>query len=808
MNLHSASARKDLQLELEEQSIQMGIARYREALAKEGHTAVPAGMQLIKALMRPLEQAIKDWLEVTGKGLAARSASMYHFVNQLDPAVTAWVTGQTVMGTLHELPSLARVATALAMSVEAAVNFDAIMAKEPALAKKLAKKLEGSKHLRNRALLVRRGGVLADVMVVQWDDTTRVRLGTLLVQLLVDSTGLVALEVIPGPRGTTRMVVRPTESCRRWLEESHARCELLQPMRMPMVSPPRAWTTPFNGGYLTHRLRQPLIKTRNRAYLTEMKGYDMPWVYAAVNTLQATSWAVNPGIYEVVKQLWEASSDLGNLPSREDTPLPGKVWAAGEQPEPDALQAWKVQAAITYEGNSKMLSRRLQMAQKLWVAEQMLERGNRFHYVYNLDWRGRMYPVGASLTPQGDDVSKAMLHFAQSSPLGNDGAYWLAVHGANTFGVDKVAFEERIRWVQDNEDMILAVGADPYVNRAWADADSPYCFLAFCMEWTRLQQWAQRGLEQADFPSTLAVAFDGSCNGLQNFSAMLRDPVGGAATGLIPSEKPADIYSEVARACQAVIDGRALAGGEDAEVAQRWAGRMTRKLAKRNTMTVPYGVTARGMRDQLFKELADSAPEHRSADAGFLASCNYEAIGTVVVAARLAMDWLKEAAKVAASANKPVRWTTPAGLLVLQDYRKELGDEVDFTCLGRRFRVLLVRDGDELAPRKQAMGISPNFVHSLDAAHLMRTVLFCTGEGITDFAMIHDSYGCHAGKAQALRDCLRDAFAEQYSLPVLESFRDELAAQLPPEVAAELPPLPQRGTLDLELVRQSEYFFA
>lgn len=90
----------------------------------------------------------------------------------------------------------------------------------------------------------------------------------------------------------------------------------------------------------------------------------------------------------------------------------------------------------------------------------------------------------------------------------------------------------------------------------------------------------------------------------------------------------------------------------------------------------------------------------------------------------------------------------------------------------------------------------------------MRTVLFCAQEGVEDFAMIHDSFGCHAGKATALRDALREAFVQQYSEPVLERFRDELAEQLPPELREKLPPLPEMGTLDLEAVRQSEYFFA
>jgi DNA-directed RNA polymerase len=145
---------------------------------------------------------------------------------------------------------------------------------------------------------------------------------------------------------------------------------------------------------------------------------------------------------------------------------------------------------------------------------------------------------------------------------------------------------------------------------------------------------------------------------------------------------------------------------------------------------------------------------------------------------------------------------------VLQSYRIPVGQTVDFDVLGRRYQLMLQKTGDKLDTRKQAAGISPNFVHSLDAAHLMRTVLHCVADGMTDFAMIHDSYGCPAGQAGLLRDNLRAAFVEQYSEPVLANFREELVKQLPPELADEIPPLPPMGTLELAGVLQSEYFFA
>lgn len=809
MNTSSTFAAQDRtasQYELEDLAIEMGIARYREALAKEGSGTLPPGQQLMKAALEPMMARLTQWLAETKEGLASRSAGVYYFLEGLDVDAVAWVTAQTCISRLHERPSIPTVANNIAMRLEQTINIDAILAQNKALGAKVASKVARQNSQSKRMVFIRNGAEFVDAKIVQWDDTTRIRLGALLIEMFIQSTGLVTIEIVQKGKALRRQFLRPTESCTKWLEESHARCELLTPVRLPMVCRPRTWDTPFNGGYLTHDLRRPLVKTRNKGYLQTLREWDMPWVYASVNALQETAWAINGPIYDVVKGLWESNRTDGGIPARTSLPMPTKPWHEDDTPAPDTLHAWKVGAAKAHEANAKQESKRLQLVQKLWTADKMMEYGNHFHYAYNLDWRGRIYPVASSLTPQGDDASKALLRFSAGVPLGADGAYWLAIHGANTFGVDKVSFEDRIQWVEDHTDQIIAAANDPCNGMMWwCEADAPLTFLAFCMEFTKLQAHVNAGHDTDTFISHLPVAFDGACNGLQNFSAMLRDPVGGAATGLVPGVKPADIYSEVARATQALIDQDAAKGHD---VAPRWVGKMTRKLAKRNTMTVPYGVTKRGMRDQLFSELTESQGKDRAADAEYLAECNHMAIGDVVVAARLAMDWLREAAKVAASNKLPVRWTTPSGYLAVQDYREEVGERLDFTVLGKNYRLTINRTGDQLNTRKQALGISPNFVHSLDAAHLMRTVLFCVEDGLKDFAMIHDSYGCHAGHATTLRDNLRQAFVDQYNQPVLEAFRNELLEQLPPELQEMLPPLPPMGSLDLEQVKQSEYFFA
>ena len=47
------------------------------------------------------------------------------------------------------------------------------------------------------------------------------------------------------------------------------------------------------------------------------------------------------------------------------------------------------------------------------------------------------------------------------------GLYWIKVHVANLFDQDKLSFDERVKWVDDNMAMLQRINDDPYDNREW-----------------------------------------------------------------------------------------------------------------------------------------------------------------------------------------------------------------------------------------------------------------------------------------------------------------------------------------------------
>jgi DNA-directed RNA polymerase len=162
-----------------------------------------------------------------------------------------------------------------------------------------------------------------------------------------------------------------------------------------------------------------------------------------------------------------------------------------------------------------------------------------------------MYAMPQYLNPQGSDLAKSLLTFAEGKPLGQTGVYWLAVHIANTFGFDKVQPRRAGEWTlrtptascQDGE----RPARRPLVDRGRQALPIP----------RRLHRVDRDAVGAGEsYVCSLPIMVDGSCNGLQHFSAMLRDEVCGRHVNLIPGEKPSDIYAAVAEQVMKLRDRR------------------------------------------------------------------------------------------------------------------------------------------------------------------------------------------------------------------------------------------------------------
>jgi DNA-directed RNA polymerase len=645
-----------------------------------------------------------------------------------------------------------------------------------------------------------------------WSQEERHRVGAILIELFHRAAGLVVVEQVRIRDGKTDNVVRLTEIARAWIEATNAQRELLCPRYLPCVIPPRPWTGLRGGGYYTDHLFRPLPLVKKHS-VRHLKGVALGKVLAAVNTIQATPWRVNRRVLEVVRPFWDEGLSAAGLPAREPTPLPPKPEdiATNEQ----ARKTWSRAAARVHEENAKTLSERLQVAQALYVAD-LLQDDAAIYFPYQLDFRGRVYAVPRGLQPQGSDLERGLLTFAQGKRLGTqEAADWLAFHGANLWGLDKMGFDHRLSWHPFAEDDVKAVARDALAHRWWMEAEKPWQFLAWCFEWAGY-------LEQGEeFVSHLPVMVDGSCNGLQHYAAMLRDPVGGAAVNLLPPgdgayDEPADIYQAVAD----LVTGKLEQSSDP--LAKSWLdiGIVDRKVTKQPVMTLVYGSTQYACRkhvqEVVRKKWANGATNPFSPDEvreaiTFLAKIVRSSIGEVVVAALPAMDWLRKVTALVVDEGHDPTWTAPSGFKVRQRYQKKDVRRVRTKLYGEViFETDLAHDTGTPNRSKHRNSLPPHFIHSLDAATLVETVKLAAVPGgrITCYSMIHDAFGTHAADMEALGHALRHAFVGIYLRhDVLQEFLDAILPLIPEDRRGDVPPLPSRGSLDITAVLRSPYFF-
>lgn len=807
------SSALDRELALEEEAIHAGIAAYRNTttrLEQQGLTTLTNyGQKLVQRSIEPMVDGIVKFITDTYTSVGRHHLAA-KYIEMLEPEVSAFITARSLLDSICKQWSYQNAAISVARSFEEELKFRSFETQNKALFDAVIRNLKHHPmgyQARVKRTMLSHTMKKFNISWAKWEQTDKLHLGCKLIDLFIENVGLVELAE-KGAEGRLRkrslIYLKPTEELSNWIMQYKEASELFTPKHLPMVCPPKPWVSPEEGGYFHKRLQCKLVKVPSKGYQKELRFLDMPVVYDAVNALQATPWKVNAGMHTVVKELWEAGLEVKGFPARLDIPLPAKP--SDSDTNKEAYYRWKKNAGNIFRANLKAGCKRIQTAKILMLADKFLPEPA-IWFPVSLDFRGRMYSIPPYLNPQSSDLAKSLLTFSEGKPLGKDGVFWLFVHAANCFGYDKCSLQERYDWTQQNLARIESSANDPLEDRWWMDADKPFQFFAAAIE---VLGYLQDGGES--YVCSLPIMVDGSCNGLQHFSAMLRDEVCGASVNLIPSDTPADIYQVVADAVTVK-----LLDVTDSELAKQWLiFGINRKLCKRPVMVLPYGGSQQAVRQyvkDVVEERIESGGTHPFGDslgraASYLSGIIWNTMKEVVWGPRLAMDWLQKSARVLAKRGEMLNWITPTGFWVQQSYpcmkrrrvETKIGDSVVFLTIKQELK-------DKLDSRKQAQAISPNFVHSLDASALALTIVKSRDLGVQQFSAIHDSYGTVAADMPVLLDTLRECFVRMYEQhDVLAEFEERVRPYLGKD--DQLPARPNMGTLLLSGILQSDFFFA
>ena len=600
----------------------------------------------------------------------------------------------------------------------------------------------------------------------------------------------------------------------------------------PMVIQPKLWEegAMFDGGYLTGSYG--VIKKTTHEDVKHMFASNRNWkkVLDSVNVLQCTKWRVNKKVLEAM--LWAYRTiphdQIDGFAPAQEIPLPMKPHGYDDMdPDSPESKAYRGECFSVHKARYRQTSKRMAVASTIAIAEEFKE-FDAFYFPHSMDNRGRVYPVPIFFQPQSAEYGKALMEFSEGKKFTSENQKdWLKIHGANTAGNDKLSLKDRVKWTNDHHDMIMSIAEDYQGNREWMSVDSPFSFLAFCFEYHGM-------MTDPDFETHLPIHVDGTCSGLQHYSAMLRDPVGAKAVNLSDSNERADIYQLVAERTVVLLSEM-----HDPEKDRFWLEyhrehKIDRKLTKRSTMTKPYAATLNSSKayiedavmtkignDYFLQKLGIDKTILFTTKAQYmahLAKTVERAIGDTVVKAMDAMKWLKKVGgkystyKNQTMGNDPIKdhlltWVTPDGFVCRQNRENTKKKRVDYTFNGVRRQSWLRIPNGQFDGQKMGTCFAPNFIHSYDATHLRMILLAAKSEGMDSFGFIHDSFSTHATQMPRFTEIVREAFVDLYgnSKP-LQSLYDGLPEEV--KILEEIACVPSEGSFDISIVRNSEYAFS
>ena len=780
-------------------------------IEREDESVTSYGKVLVANLIRPYAEAINEWVAQASSNVHSKTPIALQKISQIeDPKITALIALKHIMNTITTTKNLTATAIKLGGRIETEISLKNFKNLNPELYAVVKKDLD--KRSFNYAYKRRKYREVAKkdevVSWEEWSTTERLHTGMQLITLMVESVGLIEIGTDQHKHKTFK-VIRQTAFTKKWIQDRNSFNELLNPEYLPMVLAPKSVVDgQVQGhGYWTSEMPElDLVKQRGKKFTNELENHDMPEVTSAVNLMQSTAYRINTFILGVMQNAWDKSLSIGGMPPIENLDIPQKPHDIDTNKE--ALFEYKKACVIVHTENNRMSSKRMLYAKIINLAEQFKEYVT-MYFPIQLDFRGRAYCVPAFLNYQSINGAKALLNFSQGKAITkeNRGVFWLSVHGANMWGNDKVSFEDREKWTYDNADWIKACAEDPIGNRQWEDADNAFQFLAFCDEWNRYTK------EGDGFISHIPVNVDGSCNGLQIYSLLLKDKVAGSLVNCVPNDVPQDIYGLVKNE---VVKNAEQKSAEGEELATKWLDYgVKRSTCKRPVMTLTYGSTRYACTDFVVEDLTkrkDKGEMHPFDDlfkpSTYLSKLIWQSIGENLKSAKEGMRYLQDIAKVVAKEGVPIHWVTPVGFPVYQYYPEMKSRRVETHLMGQVIQSTIREAKPETDKMKQRNSCPANYVHSLDSACMIRTVNIAREKGIENFCNVHDSFATHACDIDKLNESIREAFVSIFSKDLLSDFKAKVSETLSDEAIAELPDRPKDGELDLDLLHKCKYFFA
>jgi DNA-directed RNA polymerase len=419
----------------------------------------------------------------------------------------------------------------------------------------------------------------------------------------------------------------------------------------------------------------------------------------------------------------------------------------------------------------------------LQIAELYLE--HNFYLPTFADFRGRIYTFSPYLSYQGNDLSRALLLFAEGDKnLSSEGFTYMKIYFSNLGGKDKDSWNDKILWAENNVSKIfsnfLSQKGDcsaPALRDMFTTLKEPFQFISLLLSLGQYNLEVREG-KKIKKPIYNPILFDASCNGIQHLASMTRDIELARRTNVIGPEfggetsestPPEDLYAYAAGLVEEMLPKEGV----------YTKMKVTRKLVKKSVMTIPYNISMRGVQNQIKEHTkymyllnkhvyilpSEFSKEGKNIDLTFsevmkIGTIVYDALNSGIPSLKLLRDYLDEMVKIILKLNIWVYWTTPNGLKVNLSTVKMKSHILKSRLYSGNKPITITLPTKQLDKMAIKRSLMPNLIHSLDATNIQ---LFINKVDRTiPFYTIHDCFATLPNNMTYLENKVKEAFIEIY----------------------------------------------
>mgnify|MGYP001315205401 CR=1 FL=1 len=806
------------QKELEEQSHREAVKKRRRDLQKAKDksyiSGTTEGRELFRNLFLPYSEVLKERLQTAIQGRASKWGQFAIHTHSLTVELGVEYVAYCAMKKMIDCidtgnNQLVEVATTIGrvLESEARINYYIELGGEDTERLVEAKQKKKNSSPRHKHLGIKLSvekqlldkGWAQDDLFPSWASEVRTGIGLFLIEAAVHA-GWFTRTPKRMASNKTENVLLPSPAIGQWLEQARSNIDSWSYLSWPLVEPPLDWEHQdqpsrknISGGYHSQLLRQvnPLCGGRKGMHSDSQFGQA---AIDLLNTLQRTAWCIDQEVLKVVETFWAEGISVGSF--RTVTDDPRRAQAMPEQiknlPKEDAERVtWRKLQHSIHEAHHEQVERARSTMSVLALARQF-SKEPRFYLSWECDFRGRLYDQQAWLGRQKSDFEKSLSRFAEGCLLDERSEEIAAQAVGAAFLGSRGTFDERSQWTRSHSQLLEAIADNP-IGKAteWEQADDPWQFLQLAIEWVKVVLRKQQKLWY------VPITADATASGLQLLSAMRRDPKGMEFSNLTPQKdpkaSPKDAYLEVLRVAREFAE---------AEPATAWLSEhlIHRSLGKPVLMVAVYGGSYRTNRQDIIEALTKEGVYPNPIayeDTKVVTDLLRKASKKVFPAAFETLAWIEKLAKTALEQGATSHtWSTPTGDSIQHvEYQPADAIRVKTHFLGK----VSIGLGNLKLPNtsKLKTGLSPQFVHSYDAAVLKAAF----HDWQRPLSTIHDCIAVLPVDLEDAQERLRRSFMQVCDGDPLSQLADDL--NVSNEDLSRLP----KGNGNLKQIYQSEYMF-